>query len=580
MPKIGVAVGLDRRVEAPRREQVIAAGRAVLSVSVLAALYLNLTGPGKYGGPVYGLLSAYVVYAVAILAAVRRPAVAQSPLVLHLVDIGWAAAITATTGGAPSPLTLFFTFTMMASAFRWGLVETAGTAAAVGTLMLAEMLIVPGIPALATEPPTVVDPHYVLIRIAGQLALGLVLGYLGEQEKRWRGELLAIAAVMKRPSVAAGMSGTIRAVGDELLRLFRAREVLFVAREPGASQITLWQVARRDHVTSARLERVPQAAGARYFFEAPKVWYVASGDTAAALSMEDEGDPLVRRGRVTLPARFYDAHPCASAFGVRLKLADAGDSRVFVLDSDLRPRESTLAFLLTLVDYVSPAIHNVYLLRRLRARAGAAERARVARELHDGAIQSLVGLEMELEALRQRAAESAPPLAPDLAYMQDAVRRQVLDLRELMAHLRPLDLESTDQLPDLLATMVEKFRRDTGISARFVSSAERMSIGPRAALEVARIVQESLANVRRHSRAGNVLVTLKSEAGRYQLSVEDDGRGFGFTGRLTDRELDAQRQGPAVIRERARVIGASLAIESRPGEGARLELTLPEGAGA
>jgi two-component system nitrate/nitrite sensor histidine kinase NarX len=149
-----------------------------------------------------------------------------------------------------------------------------------------------------------------------------------------------------------------------------------------------------------------------------------------------------------------------------------------------------------------------------------------------------------------------------------------------MSHLRPLDLESTDQLPDLLATMIEKFRRDTGISARFVSTAERLPLSPRAALELARIVQESLANVRRHSRAGSVLVTLSSENGRHTLCVEDDGRGFNFAGRLTDQELDAQRQGPAVIRERARVLGASLAIESRPGKGSRLELTLPEGASA
>ena len=70
MPPIGVALGSVRRTDAPRREQVIAAGRAVVSVAVLAALYLNITGPERYGGPIYGLLGAYVLYASAILVAV------------------------------------------------------------------------------------------------------------------------------------------------------------------------------------------------------------------------------------------------------------------------------------------------------------------------------------------------------------------------------------------------------------------------------------------------------------------------------------------------------------------------------
>jgi signal transduction histidine kinase len=232
-----------------------------------------------------------------------------------------------------------------------------------------------------------------------------------------------------------------------------------------------------------------------------------------------------------------------------------------------------LQFLGTLVDHVSPAIHNVYLLRRLRAKAGAAERARVSRELHDGAVQALIGLEMEIQALRLGKGHEAG-LDAELEYMQSLVRRQGLELRELMLQLRPLDLDSTDRLPDLLASMVEKFRRDTGISARFVSTTDRMTIPPRSAVELARIVQEALVNVRRHSRASNVLVRLDGDRDGWTLTIDDDGRGFGFSGRLSGRELDAMRLGPAVIRERARAIGAALVIDSRPGSGARLEITL------
>jgi signal transduction histidine kinase len=80
--------------------------------------------------------------------------------------------------------------------------------------------------------------------------------------------------------------------------------------------------------------------------------------------------------------------------------------------------------------------------------------------------------------------------------------------------------------------------------------------------------------VRKHSEATNVLVRLTQDNGRHRLVVEDDGRGFDFTGTLLSAELDARRVGPAVIKERARVIGADLTVHSEPGVGARIEITL------
>ena len=91
--------------------------------------------------------------------------------------------------------------------------------------------------------------------------------------------------------------------------------------------------------------------------------------------------------------------------------------------------------------------------------------------------------------------------------------------------------------------------------------------------ELVRIVQEALANVRKHSRARNVLVRLAERERGFTLTVEDDGCGFEFEGRLTGAELSARRLGPAIIQQRVRMIGAVLAIESTPGAGARLEIT-------
>jgi signal transduction histidine kinase len=94
--------------------------------------------------------------------------------------------------------------------------------------------------------------------------------------------------------------------------------------------------------------------------------------------------------------------------------------------------------------------------------------------------------------------------------------------------------------------------------------------------EIARIVQEGLVNVRKHSRAHQVLVHLGASDNKWKLVIEDDGRGFPFTGRLSHLELDALGGGPLVIRERVRLIEGELAIESVRGRGSRLEISVPQ----
>jgi two-component system nitrate/nitrite sensor histidine kinase NarX len=90
--------------------------------------------------------------------------------------------------------------------------------------------------------------------------------------------------------------------------------------------------------------------------------------------------------------------------------------------------------------------------------------------------------------------------------------------------------------------------------------------------------QEALVNIRKHGGARKVLVRFGRENETWKLLVEDDGCGFGFTGRVSLAELENAFTGPLVIRERARSIGAELVIESVPGCGWRLEISLPPGA--
>jgi two-component system nitrate/nitrite sensor histidine kinase NarX len=123
---------------------------------------------------------------------------------------------------------------------------------------------------------------------------------------------------------------------------------------------------------------------------------------------------------------------------------------------------------------------------------------------------------------------------------------------------------------------VERFQRETGITARFSSDLEAPDMPQPVCRELTRIVQEGLVNVRKHSHAHAVLVRLSAADGRWTLVIEDDGSGFPFSGRLSQTELDALGRGPLVIKERVRVIAGELAIESTPGRGSRLEISVPQ----
>jgi signal transduction histidine kinase len=236
--------------------------------------------------------------------------------------------------------------------------------------------------------------------------------------------------------------------------------------------------------------------------------------------------------------------------------------------------QEELRFLLDVLRQVGPAVYNVYLLHRLRRRAGAAERARFARELHDGAVQSLIAVEMQVDVLKRQAETTPEVVSGELGRIQGLLREEVLKLRELMQQMKSIDVDSRRFL-SVVTDSVERFERETGISARFVTDIEKLEMPDKICRELLRIVQEGLVNVRKHSGARHVLVRLGSSPTQWSLTIEDDGKGFSFSGRLSQEELAQMGKGPMIIKERVHLIGGTLTVESNPGTGTRLEIKVP-----
>lgn len=562
-------------------EEVLAVGRAFLTVAALAAIYIDPAEPARLREVTYAVLAGYAAYSVIVWMLLRRARRLHRvhTLVLHGVDILWTSALTFVSQGPISPFFLFFLFAVLAAAYRWGFRETLVTALVTIAVLLVEAAVAVAGPWKNTVFASFAfDGTNAILRVAYLLMTGVLLGYLAEQDKRTRRELATAAAVARQPHLRLGLGGSVASLGQTLRDAFQAAAVVIVVKDEHSRRAVRWRVEAGAGRARHRVRREELPGGDDgWLSPAPAGAWCARRRDPAASSAEvlavTAGAWRLQPVSMALPPAVVSEPGWTSVMAADFGIEREWRARACVFDGAGGAVERQVHFLRTLADHVTPALTNVFLLRRLRTRAGAAERARVARELHDGAIQALFAIDMELEAIR-RETSADHGLARRVTEIQKLVRREVVDLRALMQALRPVEIETSDQLPDVLAHLVDRFSRDSGIGARFVATDTRVPLSAPQAQELVKMAQEALVNVRKHSGAGQVLVRLTASDADCQLVVEDDGRGFGFDGRLTLQELDDRRAGPAVIKERARLIGASLTIESAPGAGARLEIAV------
>jgi len=192
------------------------------------------------------------------------------------------------------------------------------------------------------------------------------------------------------------------------------------------------------------------------------------------------------------------------------------------------------------------------------------ERARLARDLHDEANQSLTGLLLRLEA----ASHDAPPaLAEELRETKLLAGQAMNELLRLARELRPVALDDHG-LVEALRGLVDRFRAPSGARARLDVAADcgLQDLDEDEQLVVYRIVQESLSNVARHADAHHVTIEAAHSPAGPVVRVCDDGRGF-----------TARREGGLGLdgmRERARLVGGRVNVVSRPGAGTTVELRL------
>ena len=575
--------------ETRRIERWLATARVFLAVSTLVAIRMDPTELG-HSWAAYGLFVFYMANGILIMMLLRRRQQSTSAfrLLVHAGDIVWPALISLFAEGPRTPFFLFFFFALAAAAYRWGLWETLGTAAAEVALLWFEKVMIhiwlgPG----GSQTVRVLaglnfnlkefDPQRLFMLSIYLLVMGLLLGYLAEQQKHLRAEKAVITGTLSRVRVEAGLTGTIEQIFNEIISMYGAARVMITSQETHSHRVFAGEMTKATGSAPAEFRWLESGMrdARNYLDNFPgEVCYASvKGDGWTTLALDDSGHQVAVSNLAPL-SQLRQAQPFDSVVTVAFLFGGDWRGRVFLFDPSWRgKRQEELRFLLDMVHQVGPAVYNVYLLHRLRRRASAAERARFARELHDGAVQSLIAVEMQVDVLR-RQAEANQPIGAELGRIQSLLREEVLKLRELMQQMKAIDVDS-QRLLGVLKDTVDRFQRETGISARFVSDLQELDMPQRVCRELLRIVQEGLVNVRKHSGARHALVRLALTGNNWTLTMEDDGKGLPFSGRYGMDQMAEAGKGPMIIRERVGLIAGELTVESNPGQGTRLEITVP-----
>jgi signal transduction histidine kinase len=557
----------------PQETERLNFGRQIVyarPISVLLALIAVIEQPATtYPRYALSFLIGYLVISLLAIPAewVFRTRRWHLPLTVDLLALGIFLYI------SPFSVALWFPylFVCYASGSRWGLTSAIPIA---------------GVLSLALVVRTALEGQIGWMRAMGWISLVVItfaagggMAFLGDLSRRYVGENEFLSRITGTMQVDQGLAESLRLLLDELARAFRTEEAMLAFRDIDLERIFLWRLKAGE---SERL--IPQALPLSRCdgfllddMDATVCWNSLTGEGSGFGWNRATHRKLKTLPR--LPGTTQQELKLGSLMSVTFDQAGQPAGRIFLINQrDPRKpfQKADLAWLERIARHVGPALENIFLLRHLRARAIEGERSRISRDLHDGILQTLLSIEIQLDVLRRRVAASPEQSATSLAALQQTVRNESAELRHLVTDLRPLRVQSAD-LVDLMRGFAERYRNESIVALDLLIDSAEIHAPDRVCREIFQIYREALNNIKKHAKASHVVVKLSQDDSALVLVVDDNGEGFSFAGRFTGDELDRLRLGPISIKERARTVGGILTVESNPGHGARLIVEIPLG---
>ncbi|MBI2849078.1 MAG: GAF domain-containing protein [Chloroflexi bacterium] len=353
---------------------------------------------------------------------------------------------------------------------------------------------------------------------------------------------------------------------DEILH--RALEKVMEVTRADAGEIWFLDEAREEVVLKAHRGLYPDVFKEITRFRLGEGFPGRVAQTGETIVINDlpEAAGFQRKGVLQRGFRSFAGIPLKSrnkVFGV-MGMAAMSDSR-------FPPTEVSL--LTSIGNQIGMAIENAKASDQMQHLAILEERDRIAREMHDSFAQTLAYLNLEARSIEDLlAADQISQAQGEVRQMRKAVKEAYSDVREAIFSLKTAITPKLSLIPTLREYLLEFSLHSRLRTHLQMSDGKELKFSPTVEIQLLRIVQEALTNVRKHAKATQAWVTVEEEKDQVCITVHDNGKGF---------DPDAFEQdgrshyGLAIMRERAESVGARLDIQSQAGQGASVIIELP-----
>jgi signal transduction histidine kinase len=390
--------------------------------------------------------------------------------------------------------------------------------------------------------------------LAAQAAVAIENARLYESSTRWLRQLESLNEIGTALASEIELEPLLALVARRLRELVRARLVLIALPQGGAMTVAAAEGDETYGIAGTRLEFGRSKAG--------RVLQRGRSERVDSVLDDPEVDQQAARQLGVRSALYVPLIARGRAIGVVIAHDKAGSKPAFS-DDDLRLAESLADRAAVAVD-LSERVGRDALSRVVEAQE--LERKRLARELHDETGQALTSILLGLRPLEQTAASDEDRAA--VAGLRELVVTTLQEVRRLAVELRPSALDDFG-LSTAVERLAETFRDSTGMRVDLEAQLGDVRLPADVETALYRIVQEALANVVKHAEATHVSILLTRKDTSVAAVVEDDGMGFDAT------ETGDDVLGIVGMRERVRLVGGRLAIESAKGTGTTIVAEVP-----
>jgi signal transduction histidine kinase len=547
-------------VQQQRAERLIAAARTLLAI--VSVVVMEIDPDVAFGRTHFAVVVAgcYAVYCAA-----EGLRVWSSPLqslrarvVTHAIDLAVYSVLLYVTQTPVSPFATLFFFSLFCATLRFttqGIVWTGVIAASQITI------------AALLHDSARSDPAFLVTRLVYTVIATLLLAYLREYQQRMQEDLSHIA-LWPRSASRQQREALVRDVLRAAAELLRARRSVLVWEEN--DEPWFW-LAYYDG-TTVTITREPPDLGIVAEFAEGKTFFTTRGGEGMTLIASDGGK-----------ATTVETSPIAPALMMRFAIdsvisapveGEESRGRILLLDCGHASYDDLVLCGIG-AQLVATQLDESVLFERVRDAAVSEERLRLARDLHDGLLQSLTAARLQLERVHHLIRFNAAEAQQHLREVQEMISHDQSDLRAFITQLRPRSIApQTLPLHTRLSSLADRIAQQWDVAVEMSLDPPYVHVTDGVASEIFSLVAESLANAAKHARARSIQVAVAVDGTLARIRVSDNGRGFPFRGTYDLAQLDAMHRGPVTLRERVASLHGTLVLDSSP-SGATIAITVP-----